>query len=331
MKTVSKSRTTLRNVNPHDDWLRVTGQADAHDLARFLQHQRPDSFAWEEGSATTRYARSLRADGGVSLAYARRNRDGLNAPQSDSRDSRDFMLEVPGHHARDLLPILRTHATARTMQCPRRDLAVTARFDPADCSQIYRTWADLLASELRRPCYRLGPDGADWESVSLQTHPRQSAAPRFAILYDKHAHDAEQYPDPGTLRFEFRWQPDKQHQKRALFESDALPVLFSWRLSMKAVELLLNAPQSRSFAWTKPRPDADLETMTRRLLESYGPTIARGLHKPGYLETLALAALLQANNNPRPDVVTTRSPVCPEVDYAAPRVVELEAKASGYH
>lgn len=290
----SKNRTILRNVNPHDDWLRVTGQTDAHDFAKWLAAARPDSFAWEEGPATTRYARSLRAEGGISLAYGRRNRDALNAPQSDTRDSRDFMLEVPGWHARDLLPMLREYHAARTFQCPRRDLAITARFDPADCPQIYRTWADLLRNELRRPCHRIGPDGHDWERVSLQTHPRQADAPRFAILYDKHGHDPEQYPDAGTLRFEFRFQPEKQHQKRALFDSDPLPLLFSWRLSMKAVELLLNAPQSRSFAWTKPRPDADLETMTARLLASYGPTLVRGLHKPGYLQSLALAALLQA-------------------------------------
>jgi hypothetical protein len=204
------------------------------------------------------------------------------------------MLQVPGYHARSLLPVLREYPAARTMQCPRRDLAITVRFDPAECGQVYRTWSDLLASELRRPCHRIGPDGSEWESVSLQTHVAQSQSIRFAILYDKHGEDPAQYPDAGTLRFEFRFQPGKSYQKRVLFDSEPLPILFSWRLSLKAIELLLNAPQARSFAWTMPRPDADLETMTERLLASYGPTIFRGLHKPGYLDVLALAALLQA-------------------------------------
>lgn len=229
------------------------------------------------------------------------------------------MLEVPGRHARELLPRLRTHAASRSFQAPRRDICITVRFALEDCSQVYRTWSDLLASELRRPCFRIGPDGNDWEAVSLQTHPRQAGAPRFAILYDKHAQNPEEYPDPGTLRFEFRFQPEKQHQKRALFEADAMALLFSWRLSLKAIELLLNAPQSRSFAWNRPKYDSDLETMTLHLLASYGPTLARGLtqkNAAAYLHTLALAALLQANGASQADDLAPARPVSLEAEEA---------------
>ena len=331
MQPTKKNATILRSINPQDDYLRVTGQADAHDLARYLARHRPDSFAWEDGSPTTRYARSLRSEGGIALAFGRRNQDGLNAPQSDSRDSRDFMLEVPGYHARDLLPILREYPAAAAFQCPRRDICITARFDPQDCEQVYSTWRDLLASELKRPAYRLGPDGSCWESVSLQTHPKQAGQPRFAILYDKHAQNPAEYPDLGTLRFEFRFQPDKQHQKRALFTAEPLALLFSWRLALKAIELLLNAPQTRSFAWTMPKPDDDLETMTRNLLASYAPTLRRGLHAagPDYLRVLALAALLQANDATTRDEAHPVSLCAPQAaDYPNSGQLPNEAKAN---
>ncbi len=317
-----------------DDFLRVTGQANAHHLARFLATAQPGTFAWEEGRETRRYARSLLSDGGISLAYGRRNQDGYSAPQSDTRDSRDFCLEVPGHHCRKLLPLLREYPDAKTMQCPRRDVAITLGFDPSDCSQIYRTWSDLLQDQIGHPAHRIGPDGNDWESISLQTHVKQANAPRFAILYDKHAQAPAQFTDPGTLRFEFRFTPDKQPQKRKVFEAEPMALLLSWRLSRKALELLLNAPQPRTFAWTEPKPDADLETMTLRLLHSYGPTIFRGISQKdsaGYLTTLALASLLQANEVTQADN-GAQEPVCPEAaQVAILGNATTKQEATGYH
>jgi hypothetical protein len=300
MENEKKNRTILRHPKITDDWLRVTGQTNAHDLARHLSKARPDTFAWEEGSGTLRYARSLHAQGGISLSYARRNQEALDAPQSDSRDSKDFMLEVPGHHADELLPVLRDHADARTFQAPRRDLAITARFDLDVCAQVYTWWTELLDKELRRPAWRLGPDGSPWNSVTLQTHQKPSKAPRFALLYDKHAESPDEFTEPGTLRFEFRFQAEKAAQKKAVFNADAELLLRSWRLSRKALELLSNNPQAKSFTWTEPAQDSDLETMTLRLLASYGPTLVRGMKNDpaGYLRTLALGALLQATAAP---------------------------------
>lgn len=282
----------------HDDYLTVTGTTDPQGIARFLEAERPDSFAWEDSGPNKRYARSLTSHGGILLGYGRRNRDGLNAPQSDTRDSDDWMLQVPGHHARDLAPLLLSHPMSGTMQASRRDVAFT--FRPVDPANAYRCVSELIERFIRRRAHRIGPDGPvdGWEAVTLQTHEKPSQAPQFLILYDKHAESPAEYPQPGTLRLEARFMPEKKERKQQLLRATPGELFRSWRLSRHALELLLTKPLERSFQWHRPTPDDDLDKLTQALLHSYGPTLRRGLARSGaaYLEVVALAALLQANH-----------------------------------
>lgn len=278
-----------------DDFLRITGLADAHALARWLTNFDEATYAWEQGKGSTRYAQSLLAEGGILLCYGRRNQDQLDAPQSDTRDSKDIMLEVPGRPSSPLLARLRESYFAPFLQVPRRDIQIT--FRAKDPEHVYRTFSDLVASHLRRPCHRIGPDGSPWPAVTLQTHEKQAGHPRFAILYDKHAQNPDEYPERGTLRIEFRFQPEKQAQKRALFERSHDDILNAWSLSRHVLEWLTLLPREKSFAWIEPAADAEFDAKTLALLHSYGPTISRGIAKYGrsWLERLALATLLQAD------------------------------------
>jgi len=280
-----------------DDFLRITGICDAHALARWLTTFDEDTYAWEQGRGSTRYAQSLLAEGGIFLNFGRRNRDQLDTPQSDTRDSKDIMLEVPGRPSAPLLERLRQSYFAPFLQVPRRDIQCT--FRAHDPSHVYRIFSALVGGHLRRPCHRIGPDGSDWQGVSLQTHVKQAGQPRFAILYDKHAQDPDQYPEPGTLRIEFRFQPEKQSQKRALFERSHDDIINAWSLSRHILEVLTLLPREKSFAWIEPTPDAEFDAKTLALLHSYGPTIYRGIARHGHqwLERLALATLLQADQS----------------------------------
>jgi hypothetical protein len=294
-----------------DDYLKVTGSGDPLQLARWLEALDPIRFAWTTGNPTRRYSQSLAADGGVFLAFGRRRQDGLEAPQSDARDSDDWLLEVPGKAAAGLLLELRKHDRAAAMQCPRRDIAWT--FRPDDPGFVYEILDDLIAEDFGRAGWRLGPSGARWESVSLQTHQKPTQAPRFVILYDKHAADPDSYPDHGTIRIEFRFMPEKKPQKAALFWESADRVLDSWRFARRCLEVIAVQPRAKSFTWLPPSPDAEFEKLTRALVHSYGPTIRRGLSRMGgdYLHLVALAALLQetAADEPAAIAASVGSPV----------------------
>lgn len=275
-----------------DDFLRITGTLDAIEFARWLSNQRPEIFAWEAGNPSSRYAASLRAEGGVFLAYGRKNRDGLDAPQSDTRDSSEFCLEIPSSKADGLLDLLRTHPRQAEMQCTRRDIAVT--WLPCQPAHVYSLVRDVFRGTLRRAPHRIGPDRQYWRGVSLQTHPQQAGVPRFAILYDKHAQSPDEYPDDGTVRLEFRWQPEKKQQKRACFEASMDALLDSWSLARCLVEVLTLEPRKKSFAWLPDTPERDFEKKVAALLHSYGPTIYRGVLARGrdFLGELVVAAAL---------------------------------------
>lgn len=286
------------NVNPPaldlvDDYLKVTGTGDPLELASWLEAADPAMFAWTTGNPTRRYSQSLAADGGIFLAFGRRRPDGLEAPQSDARDSDDWLLEVPGKSAAGLLQRLQKHHRAAFMQCPRRDIAWT--FRPDDPAHVYAVLDDLIAQDFGRRAWRHGPSGEPWQSVTLQTHPKPSQAPRFVILYDKHAQDPDCYPDLGTLRLEFRFTPEKKPQKLALFWESAERTIDSWRFARRCLEAVAVQPRAKSFTWLPPSPDAEFEKLTRCLVQSYGPTIRQGISRQGsdYLRLLAIAAMLQ--------------------------------------
>lgn len=282
-----------------DDYLTVTAPSGPLEIARHLAREKPDTFTWETSGPTKRYACSLVAPGGILLAYGKRNQDGLNAPQSDSRDSDDWMLQVPGKNAHDLATVLLAHPLGPTMQAPRRDIAFTARFD--DPAHVYDLFADLVQVHLKREPHKLGPRSEPWRSVTLQTHETPSKVERAIVLYDKHAQDPDTFPDDRTIRLEIRLTPKDKPDKHALLRATRHDVVTSWRTARKVLEVLLACPLDKSFTWNAAPLDAfDLDAMTRHLVGSYGPTLRAGIAKHGaaYLGKLALAALLQANDLP---------------------------------
>lgn len=278
------------------DYIRVTGQTDATRLATWLAEQRPDLFAWEAGRPSRRYASSLISEGGVMLQYGRRNADGLDCPQSDTRDSDDFCLEVPGDASSPVLVMLQGHVDSRAFQCARRDVCAT--FRPKDPAHVYRVFSDLVLGAFGRPPRFIGPDGAAWEGVSLQTHEKQALGPRFAILYDKHAESPDEYTDAGTLRLEFRFQPEKKEQKRLAFLVSNDQLVDSWRFARNVCEVMTNQPREKSFTWLPPSPDREFMSKVQSLIRSYGPTMALGISRHGraFLDAVALASVLQAEH-----------------------------------
>lgn len=280
------------------DYVRVTGQTDPIRLAKWIERFEP-SIVFEVGSPAGRYAASLFAPGGVMLKYGRRNADGLTCPQSDARDAEEFCLEVPGASSASILDLLQGHHHQANFQCARRDVCMT--FRPEDPEHIYRLFADLVLSggfKGGRPAHRIGPDGALWESCSLQTHQQQSFAPRFAILYDKHSQNPDEYPDYGTLRLEFRWQPEKKEQKRIAFIASDSDLVDSWRFARTVLEVLTGQPRQKSLTYRPKGPDSDFLGKVQALVRSYGPTIALGVRNqgPAFLQSLALASVLSTEH-----------------------------------
>lgn len=273
------------------DYVRVTGRSDPLELARWLEGLDP-AFTWEAGRPTRRYAASLVGQGGVVLAYARRNADGLDAPQSDSRDSSDWCLEVPGRWSGAAREALQRHPACGTMQAPRVDVCRTWR--PDDPAHVYAVVRELIAHDFGRPAHRIGPDGAEWEGVTIQTHARPAEAARAVVLYDKHAQSPDEYPTQGTIRLEVRLQPDKAPDKRRCFWESPERLLDSWRFARRLREVLEGQPRGRSWAWHQACRDGELDRLTRHLLASYGRTIFRGIARDGvaYLHRLAWAAIL---------------------------------------
>ncbi len=304
-----------------DDWITVTGQGHPLTLARDLHESDPDRFDFVPGPGTRNYSLSLQAPKGILLRYGVRNGQGLNAEQSDTRDSDGWCLEVPGDPAPATLQWLRRHPFARSMQVSRRDVALTWR--PMEPDHVYAMWKEWILIRLRRPATKYGPADADWQACSLYTHPLRlpNPPPRSAILYDKHAESPDEYPDPGTLRLEFRFRPDKAAQKLATFLATPDELLNSWNLSRGFVGILRNETRHKSFRWLAPAPDDDLDRLTLSLLRSYAPTIAKGIARFGrdYLDTLTLAAaLLQASPTPPADAAAPGDIAAPQAAEPAP-------------
>lgn len=280
-----------------DDYFTVTAPSGPLEIARYLAREKPDVFTWESSGPTKRYACSLTAPGGIQLAYGKRNRDGLNAPQSDTRDSDDWMLQVPGKNAHNLATVLLAHPLGPTMQAARRDIAFTARFD--DPAHVYDLFADLVQDNFKREPHKHGPRSEPWRGVTLQTHKIPSKVERCIVLYDKHAQDPDTFPDDRVIRLEIRLTPKDKPDKLALLRCTRHQAVTSWRTARKVLEVLTACTLDKSFAWNATPPAAfDLDAMTRHLVGSYGPTIRAGLaqHGAAYLGKLALAALLQAND-----------------------------------
>lgn len=278
------------------DFIRVTGKTDATKLARWLAEIEPMAFAWEVGTSTRRYAASLIASDGVLLQYGRRNADGLDCPQSDTRDSQEFVLEVPGALSARVLESLRQHSDASGFQCARRDVCAT--FKPKDPGHVYEMFSDLVLHEFGRPADHKGPRNEPWQSVSLATHEKQCMAPRYAILYDKHAKSPDEFPEVGTLRLEFRWQPEKKAQKQIAFFATDDELVNSWRFARNTLEVMAGVPREKSFTWLQKNPEAEFFAKFQALVHSYGPTIFRGINKHGnaFMQALAWASIIQAEH-----------------------------------
>ena len=301
------------------DYIRVTGRGDPLRLAQWLEPIDPAAFAWTAGKPTRRYAASLLAPHGIALAYGARNAEGLDCPQSDTRDSSDWCLEVPGRLSNNVRSLLHVHPDCRTMQAPRIDICRT--WLPRDPAHVYTLLRELIVQGFGRPAHRIGPDGVDWQAVTLQTHEKQADAPRFLILYDKHSRSPDEYPAPGTLRLEVRLQPDKKHDKLRCFWESPDRLLDAWRFARTVREVIEAVPRAKSFPWNPPSPEADFERMTAYLVASYGPTICQGIAKHGadYLHLLGIASALQAA--PRRDLAPAPRPAVP----AAPASDQSEA------
>jgi hypothetical protein len=237
------------------------------------------------------------------LKYGRRQADNLTCPQSEARDADEFCLEVPGAASARILDLLQGHHHQVNFQCARRDVCLT--FRPTDPEHVYKLFADLVLmggfkddEGKPRPAFRIGPDGSAWQACSLQTHQKQSDAPRFAILYDKHAQNPDEYPDPGTLRLEFRWQPEKKEQKRIAFTASDADLVDSWRFARMVLEVLTGQPRHKSLTYRPKSPDADFIAKTSAMVHSFGGHVAQGLnlHGPAFLIAVALASILQAEH-----------------------------------
>jgi hypothetical protein len=221
--------------------------------------------------------------------------------------------------------MLQEHEDCRSMQAPRVDICTT--FRPEDPAHVYQLIRELIMREFGRPAHRIGPDGVEWQGVTLQTHEKQACAPRFLILYDKHARSPEEYPEPGTLRLEVRLQPDKKLDKLRCFWESPDRLLDSWRFARVVREVIEGVPRAKSFAWNPPSQEADFERMTAHLIASYGPTILRGVAKHGadYLRVLCMAAALQSAAPVSRGLVPTqqRERATQSVDLASKRPFEV--------
>lgn len=293
-----------------DDYWRITGRTRPLDLARWLHRRKREVFDWMPEKGTRRYACSLAAPGGIRLAFGLAEAGQSREPNNDRQE---FCLDVPGQPAAALRYMLSDHPEFGDWQAARRDIAFT--FRSPDPAHVYRCFAEYTAAYMYRPAHRIGPDGSDYVAVSLQTHEKQAGNPRFAILYHKHAQNPQEYPDPDTLRIEFRFQPEKKEQKQALLAQTAEAVIRSWRYARSMMEILLGLPLDRSYTWQPRQDNDDLEHLTLNLVRSYGSTIARGLdqHGAAYLHTLALAVLLQTKG-------AAHAPAAIPADISAPQL-----------